>query len=125
MFLLIGVVAGYGSGCNGTVVGPEDEIPTVDTDAFDPNGDGGSTGEVTCATLNANCGLVEDGKGGTLDCGTCTAPQTCGGGGTFFQCGGSSGCVPKTTAEACAVVNANCGEAADGCGGTVSCGTCT
>ena len=125
LFLLIGVVAGYGSGCNGTVVGPEDEIPTVDTDAFDPNGDGGSTGEVTCATLNANCGLVEDGKGGTLDCGTCTAPQTCGGGGTFFQCGGSSGCVPKTTAEACAVVNANCGEAADGCGGTVSCGTCT
>ena len=35
LFLLIGVVAGYGSGCNGTVVGPEDEIPTVDNDAFD------------------------------------------------------------------------------------------
>ena len=128
LFLLIGVVAGYGSsGCSGGTVGG-DEVDAGDTaDLTDPNADmtGGGCGQVTCASLNANCGLIGDGCGGTLDCGTCTTPQTCGGGGTFFQCGGTSGCVPKTAAAACAALGANCGEAADGCGGTVSCGTCT
>src|SRR4051812_23694493 len=28
------------------------------------------------------CGLIPDECGGTLNCGSCTAPQTCGGGGT-------------------------------------------
>ncbi len=128
LFLLIGVVAGYGSsGCSGGTVGG-DEVDAGDTaDLTDPNADmtGAGCGQVTCASLNANCGLIGDGCGGTLDCGTCTTPQTCGGGGTFFQCGGTSGCVPKTAAAACAALGANCGEAADGCGGTVSCGTCT
>jgi len=31
--------------------------------------------------------MIADGCGGTLDCGTCTLPQTCGGGGTPNVCG--------------------------------------
>jgi hypothetical protein len=75
----------------------------------------------TCQQLNATCGSLGDGCGGTLDCGTCNAPQTCGGGGTPNACGGSSGCVPKT----CQQLNATCGAQGDGCGGTLQCGTCT
>jgi hypothetical protein len=69
-----------------------------------------------CAILGANCGTLPDGCGGTLNCGTCTLPQTCGGGGTPNVCG----CTPTT----CALVGANCGTIADGCGGTLDCGTC-
>jgi hypothetical protein len=41
----------------------------------------------TCCALNANCGSLPDGCGGTLDCGTCTAPLSCGGDGTPNHCG--------------------------------------
>jgi hypothetical protein len=41
----------------------------------------------TCAAEGANCGMIADGCGGTLDCGTCTLPKTCGGGGTPNVCG--------------------------------------
>ena len=33
----------------------------------------------TCAQLGFNCGPAGDGCGGSLNCGTCTAPDTCGG----------------------------------------------
>ena len=72
----------------------------------------------TTACAGHNCGLEGDGCGNTYDCGTCTAPQTCGGGGTSSMCGGNSGCVPKTACTA----GMNCGVIADGCGGTVTCG---
>ncbi len=80
----------------------------------------------TCAQLGYNCGVAGDGCGGQLNCGTCTAPQFCGGGG-FDQCGGNSViadggsiCVPTT----CAQLGYNCGPAGDGCGGMLDCGTC-
>ncbi len=41
---------------------------------------------VTCASEGANCGLLDDGCGGELDCGTCPGGQTCGGGGTPNRC---------------------------------------
>lgn len=48
---------------------------------------------VTCATAGAECGPVDDGCGGTLDCGDACADQelwfTCGGGGTANTCGGT------------------------------------
>jgi len=75
---------------------------------------------ITCALVNATCGLIGDGCGGVIDCGNCPAPQTCGGGGTPSQCGGSSGCTPTT----CAAQNANCGPIGDGCGGVIDCGSC-
>jgi len=73
----------------------------------------------TCAAQGKNCGSISNGCGGTLSCGTCITPQTCGGGGTANVCGG--GCTPTT----CAAAGANCGSVSNGCGGTLSCGTCT
>jgi hypothetical protein len=81
--------------------------------------DGGACVKKTCAGLGYNCGPAGDGCGGQINCGTCTAPQTCGGGGKPSVCGG--GCTPKT----CAELGFNCGPAGDGCGGMLSCGTCT
>ncbi len=74
----------------------------------------------TCASVKAGCGPIGDGCGGLLQCGTCVAPDTCGGGGTPSNCGGDSGCVPTT----CAKLGFDCGPAGDGCGGLLHCGTC-
>jgi hypothetical protein len=82
--------------------------------------DGGLCKPETCADQGLSCGQAGDGCGGTLDCGSCTAPQTCGGGGTPGQCGAPA-CVPLT----CAGQNVSCGAAGDGCGGTLNCGSCT
>lgn len=71
----------------------------------------------TCAEQGKNCGTIGNGCGGTLNCGDCTAPQTCGGGGTANVCG----CTPTT----CAAEERTCGTIADGCGGSLDCGTCT
>jgi len=73
----------------------------------------------TCNDLGATCGYRADGCGGLLDCGSCSAPDSCGGGGTPNQCGHS--CTQTT----CGAKGANCGTIADGCGGTLDCGDCT
>ena len=74
------------------------------------------------------CGVAADGCGGVLNCGTCTNPQFCGGGG-FDQCGGNNGLLPDggipCTPTTCAALGYTCGVAADGCGGVLNCGTCT
>jgi hypothetical protein len=75
----------------------------------------------TCAAQGKNCGSISDGCGGTLPCGSCTSPQTCGGGGVANVCGGGSSCTPTT----CAAQGKNCGSISDGCGGTLTCGSCT
>jgi hypothetical protein len=89
--------------------------------------DGGSNcTPKTCASQAFTCGPAGDGCGGQLDCGTCTAPQFCGGGGAS-KCGGmlppdgGSNCTPTT----CTALGYTCGPAADGCGGMLNCGTCT
>ena len=41
----------------------------------------------TCATAGANCGVISNGCGAFLSCGSCAAPLTCGGGGTANVCG--------------------------------------
>ncbi|MBI2391995.1 MAG: hypothetical protein HYV09_20555, partial [Deltaproteobacteria bacterium] len=71
----------------------------------------------TCSAAGKNCGTISNGCGGTLSCGTCTSPQTCGGGGTANVCG----CTPTT----CSAAGKNCGTIPNGCGGSLSCGTCT
>ncbi len=81
---------------------------------------GSSCTPTTCSALGKNCGTWSDGCGGTLSCGTCTAPDTCGGSGTPGVCG--SGTCTKTT---CGQLSKNCGTWPDGCGGTLNCGTCT
>src|SRR5436189_11101 len=61
-------------------------------------------------------GTIANGCGGTVSCGpACTAPQTCGGGGTANVCG----CTPLPSCPS----GKNCGTIANGCGGTVSCGS--
>jgi hypothetical protein len=99
-----------------------------ETSAFDPDafeldvGESGVCAPKTCGQLGTNCGPVADGCGGLVDCGKCTAPQACGGGGKANVCGGGGGpCVAKT----CADVGADCGPIGDGCGGVIaSCGSC-
>jgi len=85
-----------------------------------PTDDLGGCGLVTCASAGATCGPIGDGCGNIILCGTCRAPQTCGGAGMPSRCGGTSGCVPRT----CAAVGVRCGPAADGCGGLLDCGSC-
>jgi hypothetical protein len=82
--------------------------------------DAGPCVPATCTSLGATCGTQGDGCGMTLDCGTCAAGQTCGGGGTTNACGAPA-CVAKT----CNDLMATCGMQGDGCGGQIDCGTCT
>ncbi len=85
---------------------------------------GGATGTckpLTCNDLGDTCGPAGDGCGNVIDCGTCTAPETCGGGGLPSKCGGTAGCVPKS----CTDLDLECGPAGDGCGNLIAtCGTC-
>ncbi|MGM0576650.1 MAG: hypothetical protein ACQEXJ_13055 [Myxococcota bacterium] len=63
----------------------------------------------TCDAEGANCGVVDDGCGGTMSCGLCSPLNECGGGGTPNVCG----CTPDCEGKSCG---------GDGCGG--KCGTC-
>jgi hypothetical protein len=95
-----------------------------DSNTSTSDGSAAGCGLTTCASQNATCGPLGDGCGGVIDCGSCTPPESCGGGGTLFTCGGGSGggtCTPRT----CAQAGATCGVVADGCGAlTADCGTC-
>lgn len=75
---------------------------------------------ITACPSPLNCGDIDDGCGGTINCGNCTAPETCGGDGTANVCGQGS-CTPTT----CAAEGAECGTISDGCSGTLDCGNCT
>jgi hypothetical protein len=78
----------------------------------------------TCPQLGLNCGPQGDGCGGLIpNCGNCTPPETCGGGGMPGVCGIMDGntCVPET----CLQLHLACGPAGDGCGNLIpSCGVC-
>ncbi|HVJ94329.1 MAG TPA: hypothetical protein VM580_31290, partial [Labilithrix sp.] len=83
-------------------------------------GPGGGTCVPKTVCGPGECGMVADGCGGVLDCGTasCTNGTICGGGGTPNVCGAPS-CTPLTQCPA----GMNCGAIADGCGGIVQCGS--
>lgn len=63
-----------------------------------------------------DCGTVDDGCEGQARCGSCTSPETCGGGGTPNVCG----CTPITACPA----GLTCGTLPDGCGSQLTCGVC-
>lgn len=69
----------------------------------------------TCAQMGATCGTVS-GSCGPLECGSCPAPESCGGAGTPNRCG----CAKAT----CTALGLKCGTAPDGCGGELDCGDC-
>ena len=81
--------------------------------------DGACSTAVTCADMGASCGAIGDGCGGILECGDCTAPDTCGGSGMANVCG-QFVCKPAT----CADLGTDCGPVSDGCGGLLDCGSC-
>ena len=102
-------------------VGPDDAtVPVLLNDATIPS-EASTCTPRTCALAGATCGPIGDGCGNVIQCGPCTAPSTCGGGGTPSVCGGTAACVPAT----CATLAVNCGTQGDGCGNTIDCGTCT
>jgi hypothetical protein len=61
---------------------------------------------IVCA--DGDCGAIDDGCGGTIDCGECPATTTT-----------AAPCVPR---DFC--TEGECGPVDDGCGGTVDCGDC-
>ena len=76
----------------------------------------------SCADLGANCGNIDDGCGGTLNCGTCPnqadgGPEVCGAGGPN-KCGVGT-CTPSATC------NGKCGPVMDGCGNVIQCSGCS
>jgi hypothetical protein len=107
-------VGGGGDGGNG------DESAIIDDGGlvFDASTEMGGCVPKTCTELGANCGPIADGCGTLVDCGTCTAPFACGGGGKPNVCG--SNCKGLT----CAELKAECGKQGDGCGGIIDCGSC-
>lgn len=69
---------------------------------------------LTCELVRAECGTLDDGCGGTLSCGTCTAPETCGGDGSPNICG----CTPRECDPL------DCEVRDNGCGALMDCGAC-
>jgi hypothetical protein len=127
-----GVTAACGTCTSPTFCGGGGANVCGGNNGFNPDGSIACTPK-TCTNYPAGtCGPQSDGCGGmTANCGTCTSPTFCGGGGPGL-CGGNnamapdgaiiSQCVPLT----CASLGYNCGQASDGCGGTIGpCGTCT
>jgi hypothetical protein len=77
----------------------------------------------TCPDQHITCGPAGDGCGNLIqNCGMCTPPNTCGGGGVPGQCGSRQGCMPRT----CQDLHIACGPAGDGCGNLIpgGCGVC-
>ncbi len=103
------------------------DATTDDGSAF-ASYDGGTCHLQTCETLGYTCGPNGDGCGSTIDCGTCTGPDYCGGGG-YSKCGhaplDAAVQCPSGTPTTCQKLGYDCGPAADGCGGLLQCGTCT
>ncbi|MFH2009832.1 MAG: hypothetical protein ABI333_24775 [bacterium] len=74
----------------------------------------------SCQSQGKNCGSIMDGCGQVLQCGACTAPEVCGGGGVSNVC--AEGTCQATT---CVAEQAECGQISDGCSDVLECGSCT
>ena len=93
----------------------EKKRPAPRDAAISTTADAGCT-PVTCAAEQSDCGVIDDGCGNLVDCGSCTLPLSCGGDG----CAGRCGCTPVT----CAPGQNECGMIPDGCGSVLDCGLC-
>ena len=80
---------------------------------------------ITCTPPNGNyCGVIGDGCGGSLDCGTCPGDFTCGGAGTPGLCGAAADAGTCKAATCNPVGGQYCGAIGDGCGASLNCGNC-
>ncbi len=107
------IEAGPTDGPSDPATVPNGPVIIVDGPAPDPSN---ACTPLSCTSEGANCGTIDDGCGGELQCGFCSPPETCGGAGESNQCG----CTPIE----CSDVSAECGAIDDGCGGEVDCGGC-
>ncbi len=87
-----------------------------------PTGDPQECQPTTCEELGKNCGVVADGCGDLLDCGSCSGGEECGILAANVCTDPSGLCQPLSREEACA--GKECGVEGDGCGGTHDCGSC-
>jgi hypothetical protein len=73
----------------GDDAGVDASQPPIDGSSppLDAGGDAGVCTPATNCPVGPNCGSFPDGCGGFINCGTCTPPQTCGGGGLPNFCG--------------------------------------
>jgi hypothetical protein len=108
--------------CDGTTLTPQEKVlmymlfdlgQCVSTDGPE------APPECEEATCDGKCGIISDGCGDTIDCGTtnCDPGEACNQ--TTNQC------IPQCDLISCADAGATCGTISDGCGGTVFCGNCT
>ncbi|MGI9020520.1 MAG: hypothetical protein ACR2G3_07415 [Solirubrobacterales bacterium] len=88
----------WGTTCQGEVT-PQTEIcGNGQDDDCDGTTDNGccvpDTVQVTCQSQGRTCGSATNNCGQTVDCGSCSPPQTCGGGGVSGMCGCTPSCPP-------------------------------
>jgi hypothetical protein len=88
--------------CGTILTGDDDNCPALITD---------------CASAGAECGVIGNGCGGTLDCGGCLGEEICGINAPQL-CGAPPECIPVAAAEVC---ETQCGFITDGCGGAIDC----
>lgn len=102
-FAVAAALALSGCNCGEEPTGKADGSGVAGKDAGPARQDTGAVCIPTnCQQLQAQCGVVDDGCGTQLECGTCDA-GTCGGGGTPHQCGWTApdtGAVEGPDAEA-------------------------
>ena len=84
--------------------------------------DGGCLALTSCKAAGGQyCGIIGDGCGGNLDCGTCPAGQTC----TGNVCSAGSGYDGGVLISCTVTGGQYCGDIGNGAGGKLSCGPCT
>lgn len=72
--------------CIGTAAEVQACLAALGPPAADGGTDAGVCAPASCAQQGTDCGTVYDGCGGTLDCGSCAAPLSCGVGGRPNVC---------------------------------------
>ena len=84
--------------------------------------DSGLCTPTQCQQANGQyCGIVGNGCGGKMDCGSCPAGQACGIDGIANVCA-TIGCSPASCLQPGG--GRYCGVVGDGCGGKIDCGSC-
>ena len=119
--------------CEASDAGPDANDAEPESSTIDGSVDGGHDADLDAtpeagpdadaASRLCGCGCgasVDCTTGLFVNCGSCVPPATCGGGGTYNQCGTGSTCTPLTCAS---FGMQSCGTlySSDGCGGSISC----